>query len=70
MDDSPTTPSLTVLSARRGGRPRAQVPRSAVTTWLPAPEHDKLVRAASRRGVSVSAVLRGLVARMPGSRRR
>lgn len=46
----------------RGGRPKAPEPRSSVSTWIPASRHDQLVRLAKQRGVSVSAVVRGLIA--------
>ena len=48
---------------RRPGRPRADVPRAAVTTWLPATDHDRLIRIANRRGVSVSELVRGILTR-------
>ncbi len=43
---------------RKRGRPRVPEPGSAVTTWLPASEHDRIVKVAARRGESVSATLR------------
>jgi len=54
-----TSPEL----LKRRGRPRVLGSRSSVSTWIPATDHDALIRAAQQRGVSVSAVLRGLIRR-------
>ena len=47
-----------IVLGRRGGRPRAAEPRSVVSTWVPAREHDALIREAQRREISVSALVR------------
>lgn len=45
----------------RGGRPRSPQPLEAVSTRLPAHELDSVIRLASQRGVSVTAMVRDLV---------
>jgi hypothetical protein len=42
---------------RRPGRPRVADRGAAVTTWIPAALHDRLIREARRRDVSVSRVV-------------
>lgn len=49
------------VMVRKRGRPRAQEPRSSVSTWLPARHHDRLIRLANRRGESVSATVREVI---------
>jgi hypothetical protein len=43
------------------GRPRNAEPSSSVSTWLPAREHDKLIRLAQHEDVSISALVRRLL---------
>jgi len=43
------------------GRPRNAEPSSSVSTWLPAHEHDDLIRRAREEETSVSALVRRLV---------
>lgn len=43
---------------RRRGRPRVLETSAAVTTWLPAKEHDRLIRIANEHEISVSALVR------------
>jgi hypothetical protein len=43
------------------GRPRNVEPSSSVSTWLPAGEHDKLIRLANEEETSVSALVRRLL---------
>jgi len=45
------------------GRPRVAVPKagSMVATWLTPDEHDKLIRAAQARELSVSGLVRALI---------
>jgi hypothetical protein len=43
------------------GRPRVMEPRATVCTWLPAAQHDRLIRLAKQREISVSALLRSMV---------
>jgi len=63
---TPKDPTLVVLTAgRRGGRPPAPEPGSRISSWVPAKDHDRLIRLARARGVSVSSVIRGLVTRKP-----
>lgn len=49
---------------RKAGRPRVQTPRTAVSTWIAAPDHDRLIRIANARGVSVSALVRAVIIRV------
>lgn len=56
-------PVLVVPQRRRGGRPRAPEPRSAVSTWITTRNHDRLVQIANAQGMSVSAVVRGAIQR-------
>lgn len=55
--------SIDVLkdTVARRGRPRSQVPHASVMTWVPADVHDKLIRVASRREISVSALVRDVL---------
>jgi len=43
------------------GRPRNAEPSSSVTTWLPAREHDTLIRLAREEETSISALVRRLL---------
>lgn len=47
--------------AHRRGRPRAVVPSTAVSTWLEAPYHDRLIAAAKRERTSLSSLIRELL---------
>ncbi len=47
--------------ARPRGRPRAIMPRTSVSTWLPERTADRLIQIANRNGVSVSSVVRQIV---------
>lgn len=44
--------------ARPRGRPRLAEQKSTVSVWLPATDHDRLIRIAKARETSVSAVVR------------
>lgn len=48
-------------TVRPRGRPRVKEPGSAVTTWLRASEHDRLIKIANEREVKVSALVRQLI---------
>ena len=50
-------------AASKRGRPRARIPGVAVGTWLRTPEYDRLLRLATQRDTTVSALLRRLVTR-------
>ncbi len=51
---------------RPRGRPRVETPLERVSTRLPTPEYDRLVRLANRRDQSVSSLIRQLlVLRLP-----
>jgi len=56
-------PSREVASDRKsvGGRPRAAVPHSQITAWVPTAVHDRLVRMATARDVSVSRLVNRIV---------
>lgn len=59
MSESDTRdPQMAVLNPRPRGRPRASEPHTAVSTWLPASEHDRLIRRANREGLSLSSLVR------------
>lgn len=45
----------------RRGRPRSAEPGSAVCTWLRMSEHDRLIKMANQREMSVSEFLRSIV---------
>ena len=57
----PSDDSLTIVAPRKRGRPRAQVQSTAVMTWVPTTLHDKLIRIANKRDVSVSQLLKQIV---------
>lgn len=46
---------------RRPGRPRSEEPKTSVSTWIPAREHDRLIRLANQREQSVSETVRQLL---------
>jgi hypothetical protein len=48
---------------REPGRPPLDEKGSSVSTWLPASQHDRLIRLANERDQSVSALVRQLLAR-------
>jgi predicted HicB family RNase H-like nuclease len=54
MNDPPRRPP---------GRPRAAEPGSTVSVWLPVSQHDRLVKAAIAREISVSSLVRHLLTR-------
>jgi hypothetical protein len=57
-DDLP----VVILPPRRPrGRPRATDPKEHLTTWIPTPIYDELIRRANARGESVSALVRDLL---------
>jgi hypothetical protein len=43
------------------GRPRSPEPQSTVCSWVPATLHDRLIRAANQREISVSAYVRNVI---------
>lgn len=50
------------LTPRRRGRPRASEPKNMVSAWVTSRQHDRLASLASSRGVSVSEVIRLIMA--------
>jgi hypothetical protein len=58
---SESDPYFDVIEPRRPGRPRKAEPGSAVMTWIPASEHDRLIQLAKMRGESVSTTVRLLL---------
>lgn len=61
MNATEDQPTLVVLDKRRGGRPRAEEPGSRVSVWLPASTHDRLIKLANQKDVSVSSLVRTLL---------
>lgn len=51
--------SLVVLGKR--GRPRAEEPKSRVSTWLPIDAHDKLIAFSKQQRKSVSELVRDIL---------
>lgn len=55
-------PVMLILGGRRDrrspGRPRAKEPRTSVSAWIPASEHDKLIALANEKEMSLSAFVR------------
>lgn len=49
------------MDRRKGGRPRSDEPKTSVSTWIPAREHDRLIRLANQRDQSVSQTVRQLL---------
>jgi hypothetical protein len=49
------------VDRRKGGRPRSGEPKTSVSTWIPAREHDRLIRLAHQRDQSVSQTVRQLL---------
>jgi predicted HicB family RNase H-like nuclease len=51
-------PEMIILDRRRRGRPRAEVKGSKLSTWVPVSEHDRLIKEAKARDVSLSEWVR------------
>lgn len=47
----------------KGGRPRAALPGARVTTWVPAREYERLRTISRGTGLSMSKVVRHLLAK-------
>jgi hypothetical protein len=60
MPDDATSPP-----PRKAGRPPAREPGSRVTAWIPASEHDRLIRDATRRNESISGFVRRILTTRP-----
>jgi len=56
MDDQPKP-----VPPRGRGRPRVEAPLERVSTRIPTPHYDRLVRLANKRDQSVSALIRQLL---------
>lgn len=54
-------PKGSPLAQKGRGRPPVQEPRSTVSTWLPASAHDRLIKVANAREMSVSAIVRHII---------
>jgi hypothetical protein len=54
--------SLLILGERRRGRPRVEEPQERLSTRIPTPEYDRLVKLAQKRDQSLSALVRDLLA--------
>lgn len=46
---------------KKPGRPRATEAKTSVSAWIPAREHDRLIRLANQREQSVSETVRQLL---------
>jgi hypothetical protein len=44
--------------ASKGGRPRVPDPGATVSTWVPASDYDKIIKAAKAQDVTISALVR------------
>lgn len=53
--------SVPVPRGRQGGRPRVETPLERVSTRLPVPAYDRLVRLANLQETSVSNIVRQLL---------
>jgi hypothetical protein len=54
---------------RQRGRPKVDEPRASVSTWLPASEHDRLIKLAQKHEQSISSMVRSLLMlKLPPSR--
>lgn len=53
--------SLMILGERRRGRPRVEQPQERLSTRLPTPEYDRLVKLAQKRDQSLSSLVRDLL---------
>ena len=63
MPETPKSdPQMIVLASRGRGRPRVESPRSLpVSSWIEARHYDELVKLASTREKSMSALVRDLL---------
>jgi hypothetical protein len=52
---------MTDEKKNKGGRPRAETPGVKVTTWLRAPDYDRLYTLAKRDDKSLSGAMRDLL---------
>jgi hypothetical protein len=46
---------------RRRGRPKSAVESTALTTWVPTTYHDKLIKMANERHMSVSKLVKQIL---------
>lgn len=49
------------VAGRKRGRPRVNEPRSSVSTWVPQSYHDRLIKMAEQKDVSVSMLVRSML---------
>ena len=54
-------PKVLTPVPKRGGRPRADTPGASVSTWMPVTYHDRLVKMADARGLSVSRLVKQMI---------
>jgi hypothetical protein len=52
-----SSPAEPIIVKRKRGRPRSEVPKTALVAWVPTAYHQRLKRIATARDVSVSALL-------------
>lgn len=48
-------------AAPRRGRPRSEQPCTSVSTWVPTPYHDRLIKMANQRGMTVSSLVKQII---------
>lgn len=53
---------------RRRGRPRAAMPGTTVSTWLPQDDCDHLIKIAHQRDQSLSSIIREKLVRKPSDK--
>jgi len=51
------------MARKPRGRPYATTPKSAIAAWIPTRDHDRIAQLALKHDVSVSKVVRRLLAR-------
>ncbi len=54
-----TEPSLTIIG--RPGRPRAEHESASLSTWIPTPTYDALVKAANDRHMTLSSLVKQIL---------
>ena len=60
-DTPPRDLRITVLKPAVRGRPKAEDPKTTLSTWVKATHYDQIVRMANEQEKSVSALVRDLL---------
>ena len=63
MTEPADDPTVLIVTRNRRGRPRAREAMTSVSAWIPVEAHDRLIRYANARELSISAALGRLIAR-------